>query len=411
MNSQRTRTIGRIASIAATLGLAGGLVLSITGLPGRGAPGAMAAQSAGAVEVVNPAGGAPLSSGGSDTDFRFKLPTGAACTGDSANAGYRIQSFLVPRTVALDSLTFDAGVGPAPATGEFRQPLFVSSAGAPPSPFAGNPYVDAQTADAVPAGGPGPIIQPLASFNFAVYDPLSFPFTPGVYNIGIACTLGAPSATQLDKYWSAVMTITADPADTGPAKIRWVVTAAAPTTTTTLSVSPATSAALGAQVTMTATVAPASAVGSVTFKDGTSAIGTMALTNGTATLKKSDLAAGSHSLAASFAPTTADAFAPSASEVTAYTVTATAATTTTSPGSPTTTSLGSTPTPLDTDTGAGSGSGSGSGATPARAGESGELPRTGGTFLPRALGACLLLCLGRAAMLLGRRPSRPLRDR
>ncbi len=176
----------------------------------------------GAAEIVKPSTGAPLKAGGSRTDFRIKLPTGAACTGDSAKAGYRIQGYLVPRSVDPGTLTFDAGVGPGPVAGQFRAALYESSSSS---------YVDQQTAEAARVGGPGPIIQPLPALNLAVFDPaLGFPFKPGAYNLGIACTLGPPSPTQLDRYWNAVMTVTADSADT-PAMLSWSVATDDPETT------------------------------------------------------------------------------------------------------------------------------------------------------------------------------------
>lgn len=175
------------------------------------------ARSAGPMEIVAPAGG-PLRTGGSSTPFRIELDRQAACTGDSANSGYRIQSYLVPESVDPGTLTFDAGVGPTPLDGQFRAALYETSS---------TSFVDHQTAEAPTLDGPGPVIQPLPALSFAVFDPaLGFPFTPGTYNVGIACTLGPPSASQLDRYWNTVMAITADPGD-APAGIRWVVTAPA----------------------------------------------------------------------------------------------------------------------------------------------------------------------------------------
>ncbi len=202
-------SLKKIASGVAACAVASGAIFAVS------TPAAYAThKTAGPVDVVNPMGGAPLTSGGSSTDFRFKLPSGSACSGDSANAGYRIQSYLVPQSVDLDTLKFDSS-GPVPVEGEFRAPMFDVD---------GNPFVSQLTASAVPAGGPGVIIQPLSAFNFAVYDTVQFPVTPGVYNVGIACTLGPPSgAMQLDKYWNTVFTITADPSDPGPAKIRFVL--------------------------------------------------------------------------------------------------------------------------------------------------------------------------------------------
>ena len=174
---------------------------------------------AGAAEIVSPSSGAPLRSGGSRTAFRVKLPDGAACKGDSARAGYRVQTYLVPETVDPGSLAFDAD-GPSAVEGQFRAPLYDTTANQ-------GSHVNQLTVEASPAGGPGTIIQPLPAFDFAVFDPaLGFPFTPGVYNVGVACTLGPPSPTQQEKHWNAVMSMTADPSDPGPAKITWETTAA-----------------------------------------------------------------------------------------------------------------------------------------------------------------------------------------
>ena len=49
----------------------------------------------GAAEVRNAGGAAVLNTVNSDTTFTLRLPAGAACTGDSANDGYRVQSYMV----------------------------------------------------------------------------------------------------------------------------------------------------------------------------------------------------------------------------------------------------------------------------------------------------------------------------
>jgi hypothetical protein len=71
------------------------------------------------------------------------------------------------------------------------------------------------------------------------------------------------------------------------------------TSTTALLASPA-SATAGQTVTVTATVSPSSATGTVTFSDGTGSIGILTLNNGIASLSTSILAAGSHSLTAAY---------------------------------------------------------------------------------------------------------------
>jgi len=186
--------------------------LSVAGLVVDGvAIAAATGTRAGTAEVVKPSSGRPLGGGGSATAFRLKLPIGASCKGDSALAGYRVQSYFVPQAADPGTLAFNSG-GPVKVAGEFRGPLFDTFSSS---------YVDAVTANAITPGGPGQIVQPLPAFDFAVYTPPEFPFTPGIYNVGIACTLGPSSATQQEKYWNTVLTIAADPADTGPAKIRW----------------------------------------------------------------------------------------------------------------------------------------------------------------------------------------------
>ncbi|MFF0148022.1 putative surface cell wall-binding protein [Amycolatopsis sulphurea] len=73
------------------------------------------------------------------------------------------------------------------------------------------------------------------------------------------------------------------------------------TTTTSLSVTPASPAFQGDQVTLTANVTPASAGGTVQFKDGAANLGSpVAVNNGVATLNTSALTVGSHSLTAVF---------------------------------------------------------------------------------------------------------------
>ncbi|WP_206750808.1 Ig-like domain-containing protein, partial [Leucobacter luti] len=91
-------------------------------------------------------------------------------------------------------------------------------------------------------------------------------------------------------------------------------------TATTLSASAAT-AVEGDEVTLTAQVAPAAA-GTVTFTEGESQLGSAAAAEAGATLTLSDLAIGSHTIAATFAPDDAVAFAGSSSQPVEIVVTA-----------------------------------------------------------------------------------------
>jgi hypothetical protein len=72
------------------------------------------------------------------------------------------------------------------------------------------------------------------------------------------------------------------------------------TSSTTVLVSSANPSAYGSSVTFTATVAPAAASGTVTFKDGATTLGTGTLSGGTATYSTSALSAGSHSITAEY---------------------------------------------------------------------------------------------------------------
>jgi Bacterial Ig-like domain (group 3) len=91
-------------------------------------------------------------------------------------------------------------------------------------------------------------------------------------------------------------------------------------TTTTLTASPASPVVTGTEVTLTATVAPSAAAGTVDFKRGATVIGSAPVNGGTATLTTTSLPIGTHSLTASFVPGDPGAFNPSTSSAVSYTV-------------------------------------------------------------------------------------------
>jgi len=114
------------------------------------------------------------------------------------------------------------------------------------------------------------------------------------------------------------------------AAVPYVVNSAAVTTTTALGVSPLSPVVLGTSTTLTATVTPSSAVGTVQFLDGATNLGAAAtVAAGTATLTTSALTVATHSLTAKFVPTNAANFTGSTSTAVAYTVTSVPATVTT----------------------------------------------------------------------------------
>lgn len=197
-------------------GRAAGLMAVVAAAAIASAPSAtvLAATNAGSVQLQQP-GGQVITSGGSSTAFAMTPPTGAACTGDSI-AGYRVQTFMVPSTVDVSTLTFNAS-GPMPSgTGaSYRQPMYSTT---------GTPFVNKTT-----GAGTGALAGlPTYAFNF---DPGIASFLPpGTYTIGYACTLGSAGPTQLDKYWTTQITILASGTD--PLGLTWTTATVTPPTTT-----------------------------------------------------------------------------------------------------------------------------------------------------------------------------------
>ncbi|WP_327010360.1 WxL domain-containing protein [Dactylosporangium sp. NBC_01737] len=134
----------------------------------------------------------------------------------------------------------------------------------------------------------------------------------GLYEVVIICT----SETQgdlPDVFRSINIEVTG---------ANWAVKVAAPAedTTTTLAVSPASPQVAGTSVTLTATVAPAAAAGTVEFKRGATVIGTAPVAAGVATLTTTTLPVGTANLSASFVPANSAAYKASASAAVPFTV-------------------------------------------------------------------------------------------
>jgi hypothetical protein len=144
---------------------------------------------------------------------------------------------------------------------------------------------------------------------------------------GFTSSLPAGSRSLL-----AVFTPT-DPAAYGPSTSPAVtfVVAGAPATGTTLATSLPSPIAQDTPVTLTATVTPPIAAGTVQFKDGTANLGNpVIVSNGVASGTTSTLTVGSHPLTAVFAPANPAAFSPSTSPAVMFVVAAPAGATTTS---------------------------------------------------------------------------------
>nr|BFE50343.1 Ig-like domain-containing protein [Saccharothrix mutabilis subsp. capreolus] len=155
-------------------------------------------------------------------------------------------------------------------------------------------------------------------------------FKDGAGNLGAPVAVSGGAATftttlpQGTRSLSAVFTGSAAhiQGSTSPVVSYQVNAPAAITTTTALAVTPSGSAAQYSPVTLTATVAPAGAAGSVQFLDGAANLGNpVPLSGGTATLSTSTLAVGAHSFSARFVPANAGAYEPSQSAAVALEVT------------------------------------------------------------------------------------------
>ncbi|MFD3776062.1 Ig-like domain repeat protein [Streptomyces sp. NPDC058612] len=149
-----------------------------------------------------------------------------------------------------------------------------------------------------PTAGNGGMIIPLSSTMRDYASQAGFTTLQGKYDFTVICRT-AFNGTSLGDYTGAVwFTSNTIYQNTDPA----VKT----DTATALAVTPAGPAQAGTPVTLTATVTPGGAGGTVQFKDGANNLGTAVTVNGgTAALTTSNLGAGTHSLTAVFTPASA----------------------------------------------------------------------------------------------------------
>ncbi|MBU6316660.1 MAG: hypothetical protein KGR47_09155 [Acidobacteria bacterium] len=251
---------------------AGAVLVATIGVVSSASAGTLAG-SITLVKGANPGAGTVLASGGSALQFALQLPSGAACTGDTSTGGYRVQTFIVSSNVTVSSLTFDSG-GPTPtSTGAtVRLPLFNQ----------GTPFIDGNTA--VGSGA----VTGLPSFDFSVFGSGGPSVLPnGTYTLGVACTKGVAGPTQVDKYWTTQITVTATPSDT-PSGLTWVVGSGAPPTTTTTTIAATTTTAAAATTSIagsTTTVATSTSVAG----GSTTSVAATTTTSGSATSTTADL--------------------------------------------------------------------------------------------------------------------------
>src|SRR5437879_3140968 len=138
----------------------------------------------------------------------------------------------------------------------------------------------------------------------------------GVYQIRFITT--GPSSGTDTLYWRAAIKVS------GPTWTQTWCPPPAPSTSVTLTATPASPQTAGATVNLTASVTPTAAVGSVQFQSDAAVLGpAVSVTAGTATASTTSLTAGTHSLTAVFTPTDPAAFGGSTSQAVPYVINAT----------------------------------------------------------------------------------------
>lgn len=126
MSKQRGAAVTRrIRTPRSALSLVVAGVLAIAGATLTGVGTASASTLDGIATIQSPTN-APLTSGGSTTQFTVALPANAACSGDTASGGYHVYSYLVKQGTNISSLTFgtlpSAGYGLLDANGTYFGP-------------------------------------------------------------------------------------------------------------------------------------------------------------------------------------------------------------------------------------------------------------------------------------------------
>ncbi|MDT4893935.1 MAG: hypothetical protein QOE97_2970 [Pseudonocardiales bacterium] len=166
-------------------------------------------------------------------------------------------------------------------------------------------------------------------------------FKDGANDLGTPVTVASGSAsfpTTSLSVGSHSITGVFTPSDTAAfsgstsAAVPYTITPAPTQTSTALDISPTSPITVGTVSTLTATVTPAGAVGSVQFKDGATNIGSPVAVSGGTAITTNTFAVNTHSVTAVFTPTDSNAFSTSTSGAVSYVVNA-------QPATPTATTL------------------------------------------------------------------------
>ena len=158
---------------------------------------------------------------------------------------------------------------------------------------------------------------PISSIFRDVFQANAIATPSGTYTVRMAC-IGADSFSEVGEFAQSVNFTPRG----GTNNATFAVVSNAPSTTTTLAVGSPDPIKQGTAISLTATVIPSNAVGTVTFKRGSVAISAspIAVSGGIAQLSNAVLPAGTQSLTAVFTPTDSTAFGSSASEALPYVV-------------------------------------------------------------------------------------------
>ena len=247
------------------------------------------------------------------------FPFGVAVTPDGATAyvANLSSNSVTPITVATNTAGTAIPVGTTPSALAITPAAQVRATSTqlsvtPASPAAAG-TAETLTATVTPASAVG-----------------SVQFLDGVTPLGSPVTVTGGSASLSTTLASGTHSLSAVFTPTNPAAFTASTSNTVPylvnpaITHTTLSVTPASPAVAGTGETLTATLTPASAVGSVQFKDGATLIGSpVTVTGGSASLSTT-LPVGTNALSAVFTPTNPAAFTASTSNTVPYVVYATA---------------------------------------------------------------------------------------
>jgi hypothetical protein len=315
--------------------------------------------------------------GGSATTYTLTYPANAKCgTPSNVGGGDQLDSFVVDNAKVpqsqLGSLTF-TGSPPLPTDASGYTGGDIISGGAP--------Y---ELVPTLPSTGQPPALG-VASWQGYVGDfGPGMDLYPGTFNVGVACVTPSGHIDGSD-FWNVQFTFAASSADRGG--FIWALAPFA--TSVALAAAPQGHSVPGASVTLTASLSPATAPGTITFYNGNTALGTnpVVVNSGvaTSTFVTGSLPSGTHSLTALYTPTVynsaalqgTDVYASSRSPALSYTVgttstsTSTTSTTSTTSVSDTTTVPGSTTTTTAVGSGSSGSSGQNSGTGSSGTGSSG----------------------------------------